>query len=110
MQAAALLQMHVHAGFLQQLRGKPRPARGRRHRPHAVARQAHALALHPHQPEVAARRAIRHIAFVQHRHMLQLAPQAVGNRGAHQPAADHRGVIDAAMHGRAGRQFFLVRH
>ena len=50
------------------------------------------LALHPDQPEVAARRAMRAVAFVEDDEIVAERAHAVGDRGADQSAADDRRV------------------
>ncbi len=81
-QAARLPQRDVDAGFLAQQRGQPRPfARGRL-RPSAVGRHAEALALHPDEAEVAARGAMRDVAFVEQRETRAQRAHAEGDRGA----------------------------
>src|SRR5438874_12877027 len=56
-------------------------------------RCAVALALDPDQSEIAARGAVRDIAFVDEREAQPLAGEAVGDRRTNEPAADDDGVV-----------------
>src|SRR5439155_8699956 len=73
---------------LQFLR-EPRPRLCGGERPHAIGGLALALRLHPHEPEVAARRAVRDIALVEHCDAFDATGKAVGDRGADEAAADY---------------------
>jgi hypothetical protein len=92
MDAARLGERDVDAGFLGEPRRKLRPASCRQLRPASVRSKAGALALDPDQPEIAARGAMRDVAFVEDDQARTEVAQTPGDRRAGQPAADHRDV------------------
>src|SRR5215472_12142813 len=55
-------------------------------------RGAVAFALHPNEPKIAARCAIRNITFVDERAAQPFASEPVRDRRANEPAADHDGI------------------
>ena len=88
--AAGLRQCDVDPGLAQELRGEPRPLARRALRPRSVGCKAHALPLHPNQAEIAARGAMRDVAFVEQRELRPQRAQPERDRGTDQAAADHR--------------------
>jgi hypothetical protein len=89
-QAPLLSQRDVDRGRLEQLRGKARPfARGSL-RPPAVRRQPESFALHPDEAEVAARCAVRDVAFVEQGKPRPEGAQAECQRRTDEAAADDR--------------------
>ncbi len=95
-EAARTLVAHVDAGFVGQRGGEVGPDLGRALRPVGIGRHAEALALQPHQREIAARRPMRDVALVEHRDARADAAQPPGDRRADQPAADHGYVVRVA--------------
>jgi hypothetical protein len=78
---------------------EPRPFTRRTLRPGGVRWHPKALALRPDQPEIAAGRTMRVVAFVQQRERGAQAAQAEGDRRTDQSAADHCHVEAAHVHG-----------
>ena len=76
-------------GARVQLARQTRPVLGREPRPALVVRRAQTLALHPDQPEIAARGAIGDIALIEERHLQPGPDETISDRRADQPAADH---------------------
>ncbi|MNN61147.1 hypothetical protein D3C81_1763720 [compost metagenome] len=87
--AAGLPEAHVDAGFFAQRIAQLRPQARGAHGPARVGGHAEALALHPDQPEVAARGPEGIVALVKHSHPRAVAGRAVGDGGADQAAANH---------------------
>ncbi len=92
-ETARLLQGDVHSRFFEQAVRKPRPQGSTCTRPVRVAGHPEAFALHPDQPEVAARCTERDIAFIEHGHAHAVAREAVGDCRADQAAANNDNVI-----------------
>ena len=67
-------------------------------RPATVGRQSLALALHPDQAEIAARRAMCDVAFIEQRELPAQLAQAERDRRADQTAADDRHVEPSDRH------------
>src|SRR6202521_6102904 len=84
-----LLEPDIEPGALAEFGSKERPFLGRTPRPALIMRRAKTLCLHPDEPEIAARGAIGNIAFVDEDHPESGAGEAIADRRADQPAADH---------------------
>jgi hypothetical protein len=84
---------HVDSRLHEEHVGECGPIAGGTLRPRAVLRHAQAVALHPHEREVAARGAIRDVAFVEHGDLLPRTDQAPCDRRPDYPAADHGDVV-----------------
>ena len=93
--AAGLRERDVDPRLAQQLGGEARPLGRRTLRPRAVGWQAPPLPLHPDQPEVAARGAMRVVGAVERGELRPQRAQPEGDRRADQAAADH-GDLEAA--------------
>ena len=89
LQPAILLETDRDPGALLQCGRQRRPFRGGGAGPPLVMRRTEPLALHPDEPEIAARGAIGDIALVDQRDLEPVAPEPVGDRRTDQPAADH---------------------
>ena len=91
--AAAVLVRAVDTGFLFQLHREVVPQHRRLAAPALIFGHAQALALHPHQSEVAARGAECDIAFVEQRDLEAAPREPVGDRRADEPAAYDYAVV-----------------
>jgi hypothetical protein len=89
LQPAVLLEPDGDPGALLKFGREARPRHRRCPRPALIMRRTQALALHPDQPEIAARGAVGNIAFVEEGNAQPGIDEAIANRRADQPAADH---------------------
>src|SRR3984893_15777741 len=80
-------------GLARQLLGESRPFIRRLPRPALVMWRSVPLALHPDEPEIAARGAERDIALIQQCRLQPSAGEPIGDRRTDQPAADHNRIV-----------------
>src|SRR4051794_2462590 len=87
--AAVAFVADIDPGALAEFGGEARPLLGGQAAPALVMRRAQALALHPNEPEIAARGTEGDVALIDDRAIQPGPGNAVGNGRANQPAADH---------------------
>ena len=96
MQAAGLLQRHVHAGGGLQRRSEAGPELRGLLGPTSIAGQGGAFALHPDQAEIAARGSVGDVALIEQRHLGALLRGTPGDGAADKSAADDNQVVGVA--------------